>query len=159
MTLVFAGPDESGVKAELEQMATQLGVRTKVHFAGPLFGEAKWAAYRDADIFVLPSQNENFGNTAAEAVAAGTPVIVTQQCGIAPLLADDAGLVVSHDPVALAGALERVLRDTELRARLAAGCAVVTSRLGWDEPVREMEALYGTIASQQTVRAESKRVE
>ena len=57
-------------------------------------GEAKWAAYRDADIFVLPSQNENFGNTAAEAVAAGTPVIVTEQCGIAPLFAGTAGLVV-----------------------------------------------------------------
>src|SRR5260370_21151502 len=51
MTLVFAGPDEGGVKAELEQMATQLGVRTKVQFTGPLFGEIKWAAYRDADVF------------------------------------------------------------------------------------------------------------
>src|SRR4029077_1685806 len=83
MRLVFAGPDESGVKSELQQTATQLGIRTKVQFAGPIFGEMKWAAYRDADVFVLPSQNENFGNSAAEAVSAGTPVIVTEQCGIA----------------------------------------------------------------------------
>src|SRR5437016_5407365 len=89
MTLVFAGPDESGVEAELGQMARQLGVRSKVQFVGPVFGETKWAAYRDADVFVLPSRHENFGNTAAEAVAAGTPVIVTEQCGIAPLLADE----------------------------------------------------------------------
>jgi glycosyltransferase involved in cell wall biosynthesis len=156
MTLVFAGPDESGVKAELDQMATQLGVRTKIQFTGPIFGEAKWAAYRDADVFVLPSQNENFGNTAAEAVAAGTPVIVTEQCGIAPLLADEAGLVVHHDAAALSSALERILSEAELRARLAAGCSVVTSRLGWDEPVRDMEALYATLASRQAVRAESK---
>jgi glycosyltransferase involved in cell wall biosynthesis len=140
-------------------MALQLGVRSKVQFIGPVFGEAKWAAYRDADVFVLPSQNENFGNTAAEAVAAGTPVIVTEQCGIAPLLADEAGLVVSHDAAALARALERILREAELRARLAAGCAVVTSRLGWEEPVRDMEALYATLTSQQAPRAESKRGE
>src|SRR2546430_13403195 len=116
MTLVFAGPDESGVEAELGQMARQLGVLSKVLFAGPVFGESKWAAYRDADVFVLPSRNENFGNTAAEAVAAGTPVIVTEQCGIAPLLADEAGLVVRHDKMALSNALARILRDALLRS-------------------------------------------
>ncbi len=158
MTLIFAGPDEGGMKAELDQMAAQLGVRRRIQFAGPLFGEAKWAAYRDADVFVLPSQNENFGNTAAESVAAGTPVIVTEQCGIAPLLADEAGLVVRHDTAALSSALERILRQSDLRARFAVGCAGVTSRLGWDEPVREMEELYAALASRQAMRAESKRV-
>jgi glycosyltransferase involved in cell wall biosynthesis len=157
MTLVFAGPDEGGVKEKLTEQAAQLGVRTKVQFAGPVFGEAKWAAYRDADVFVLPSQNENFGNTAAEALAAGTPVIVTEQCGIAPLLAEQAGLVVGHDKAALLEALERILSDSELRGRLAAGCTEVASRLGWEEPVREMEALYATLASQPAVSAESNR--
>jgi glycosyltransferase involved in cell wall biosynthesis len=159
MKLVFAGPDEGGVKSELEQMATELGVRTKVQFAGAIFGAMKWAAYRDADVFVLPSQNENFGNTAAEAVAAGTPVIVTEQCGIAPMLAEQAGLVVQHDKVALAKALERILGETDLASRLAAGCAKVTSRLGWDGPVGDMEALYARLASGQAVRAESRRAE
>jgi glycosyltransferase involved in cell wall biosynthesis len=146
LQLVFAGPDEGGMIAPLEQMASQLGIRTRVQFAGAVFGADKWAAYRDADVFVLPSQNENFGNTAAEAVAAGTPVIVTEQCGIAPLLVDEAGLVVRHDADALSGALSRMLGETELRARLAAGCAQVTSRLGWNEPIREMETLYAKLA-------------
>ncbi|HKV60442.1 MAG TPA: glycosyltransferase [Candidatus Acidoferrum sp.] len=159
MMLVFAGPDEGGQKLELEKMAANLGIRTKVQFAGPLFGEMKWAAYRDADVFVLPSQNENFGNTAAEAVAARTPVIVTEQCGIAPLLVDEAGLVVPHEKAALSKALERVLGDAELASRLAAGSANVTSRLGWDEPVREMETLYAALASQRGDSAESKRAE
>jgi glycosyltransferase involved in cell wall biosynthesis len=157
--LVFAGPDEGGVKSELEKMATQLGVRTKVQFVGPIFGETKWAAYRDADVFVLPSQNENFGNTAAEAVAAGTPVIVTEQCGIAPLLANEAGLVVRHDKAAVSEAIERILSEAELGSRLAAGCANVTSRLGWDEPVLEMEGLYATLTSKQAVSTESRRTE
>src|SRR5260370_1047858 len=158
MTLVFAGPDEGGVREELDQMAVQLGVRTKVQFTGAIFGETKWAAYQDADVFVLPSQNENFGNAAAEAVAAGTPVIVTEQCGIAPLLADRTGLVVCHNTGALAGALERILSEAELRARLAAGCAAVTSRLGWDEPVRGMGTLYAALSSHEAVGAESKQV-
>lgn len=159
MTLLFAGPDEGRMKSELEQMATQMGVRAKVQFAGAIFGEAKWAAYRDADVFVLPSQNENFGNTAAEAMAAGTPVIVTEQCGIAPLLADEAGLVVRHDKAELSNALWRILNETELRTRLSAGCAKVTSRLGWEEPVRNMEALYTELASKQAVGAESRLAE
>jgi glycosyltransferase involved in cell wall biosynthesis len=157
--LVFAGPDEGGAKSELEKMATQLGVRTKVQFLGPIFGETKWAAYRDADVFVLPSQNENFGNTAAEAVAAGTPVIVTEQCGIAPLLANEAGLVVRHDKAAVSKAIERILSEAELGSRLAAGCANVIARLGWDEPVLEMEGLYGTLASKQAFSTESRRTE
>lgn len=157
--LVFAGPDEGGVRAQLDQMASQLGIRSRVQFAGPVFGQAKWAAYRDADLFVLPSQNENFGNTAAEAVAAGTPVIVTEQCGIAPLLADEAGLVVAHDAAVLSEALKRILGEPEVRTRLARGCAQVTSRLGWDEPVRNMEALYTTLASRQAPKTESQRAE
>ena len=144
--LVIAGPDESGIRARLEQMAVQLGVAQRVHFCGPLYGEAKWAAYRDADVFVLPSQNENFGNSAAEAVAAGTPVVVTQQCGIAPLLADVAGLVVAHDATPLSQSLFRVLSDRELHARLAAGCSVIASKLGWEEPIRYMEELYKKLA-------------
>ena len=159
LTLVFAGPDESGMKSQLEQMAEELGVGSKVRFTGPIFEQAKWAAYRDADVFVLPSQNENFGNTAAEAVAAGTPVIVTEHCGIAPLLADEAGLVVPHDAAAIRDALRRILSEAEVRERLSAGCATVTLRLGWDEPVREMETLYTRLASQQAKNVESHRVE
>jgi glycosyltransferase involved in cell wall biosynthesis len=156
LMLVYAGPDESGMEAQLGQMASQLGVRTRVKFAGPIFGAAKWAAYRDADVFVLPSQNENFGNTAAEAVAAGTPVIVTEQCGIAPLLGGEAGLVVAHETAALSHALLRVLGSTEEHARLAGGCAKVTQRLGWEEPVLLMEALYTTLATKQATKAESQ---
>jgi glycosyltransferase involved in cell wall biosynthesis len=156
MTLVFAGPDEGGIQEKLDEQAAQLGVRTKIQFTGAVFGEAKWAAYRDADVFVLPSQNENFGNTAAEAVAAGTPVIVTEQCGIAPLLAEKAGLVVRHDVAALLEALEGILSDSDLCRRLATGCAEVTLCLGWEEPVREMETLYAKLASQSALGAESK---
>jgi glycosyltransferase involved in cell wall biosynthesis len=145
LLLAFVGPDEDTMKTQLREMAERLGVASRVRFCGPLFGEAKWAAYRDADVFVLPSQNENFGNTAAEAAAAGTPVIVTEGCGIAPLLAGVAGLAVPHDAAAIALAIERVLVESGLHDRLAAGCSEAAARLGWEEPVKAMEALYGQL--------------
>jgi len=140
--LAFVGPDASGMRAKLQELARATGVAQSVHFIGPLDGQAKWAAYQDADVFVLPSQNENFGNTAAEAVAAGTPVVVTDRCGIAPFLKDVAGLVVTHDDKPLAGALTQLLRDQNLYARLRDGCAKATAALGWDEPVHQMEVIY-----------------
>ena len=155
LQLVFAGPDDEGMQERLARTASQHGLTESVHFTGPIFGEDKWSAYRDADVFVLPSQNENFGNAAAEAVAAGTPVIVTENCGIASLLGEVAGLVVPHDVQAVAGAVRRVISDGGLRARLKEGCRRVGAQLGWEEPVREMEALYNSLAIRRDASAES----
>jgi glycosyltransferase involved in cell wall biosynthesis len=145
MHLAFVGPDEGGMRAKLQQMTRKFAVEGRVHFSRALEGPSKWAAYRDADVFVLPSQNENFGNTAAEAVAAGTPVIVTNQCGIAPLLKDVAGVVVRHDRAELARALKELLRDDRLYGRLQSGCAAAFQNLGWEQPLLEMETLYSKL--------------
>jgi glycosyltransferase involved in cell wall biosynthesis len=144
--LAFVGPDESGMKSRLTHMAGELGVSGRVHFSPPLEGQAKWSAYRDADIFVLPSQNENFGNTAAEAVAAGTPVIVTEHCGIAPLLKDRAGLIVRHKEVELRNALIRLLEHEDAYKSLQQGCRAAMANLGWDQPLDEMEYNYSRLA-------------
>jgi glycosyltransferase involved in cell wall biosynthesis len=148
--LAFAGPDESGMRARLQQMAEQLGVAHRVHFSGPLSGNPKWSAYRDADIFVLPSQNENFGNTAAESVAAGTPVIVTDQCGIARLLDGLAGVVVQHSSSSIAQTLSNLLNNPALYAALKNGCATAVQRLDWGLPIREMDSLYRKLAGRAT---------
>src|SRR5665213_362712 len=113
--LVMAGPDEGdGFRQHLESLAEKMKLNGQVLFTGPLYGEDKWAAYRDADVFVLPSQNENFGNTAAEAIACGTPVLVTDRCGIAPMVGQGAGLVVPHDCDALEAGMARILEDLSL---------------------------------------------
>ncbi len=140
--LAFAGPDEAGMLGQLESRARELGVSERVVFSGSVFGEKKWAAYRDADVFVLPSQNENFGNTAAEAAACGTPVIVTENCGIAPLLSDSAGIVIRHETSEVIKAVQEVLSDGALRERLAQGGRRAACRLGWEQPVADMERLY-----------------
>jgi glycosyltransferase involved in cell wall biosynthesis len=147
LMLVFAGPDENSMQQHLATSVSRLGISARVKFSGPLYGDDKWAAYRDADVFVLPSQNENFGNTAAEAAAAATPVVVTEQCGIAPLVKDVAGLVVAHDTTSVSNALERLLGDPKLYAKFVSGCAELTSCLSWQEPVMQMETLYATLTT------------
>ena len=147
--MVMAGPDEGdGFRRNLESHAAQLGLNGNVLFTGPLYEDAKWAAYRDADVFVLPSQNENFGNTAAEAIACGTPVLVTDRCGIAPLVEGRAGIVVSHERAAIEAGLTRILEDTALAARLREGCKAVTDSLSWNEPLEQMEALYREVIAE-----------
>ena len=145
--LAFVGPDESGMLARLQQMSQQLNVAQRVHFSGSLSGDPKWSAYRDADLFVLPSQNENFGNTAAESVAAGTPVIVTDRCGIAPLLDGVAGIAVQHSSSSIAQMMSRLLNDPALYSQLKNGCATAVQRLDWGLPIREMDSLYRKLAS------------
>jgi glycosyltransferase involved in cell wall biosynthesis len=146
--LAFVGPDESGTRAQLQQMTAELALADRVHFCSALAGKAKWEAYVDADIFVLPSQNENFGNTAAESVAAGTPVIVTENCGIAPLLSGTAGVVVKHDEADLRTAIARLLSDGELYEKLRMGCAIAVEKLGWDQPLEQMESIHSGLATQ-----------
>jgi len=145
--LVLAGPDErDGYLARLKSLAAASGVGDDVLFTGPLYDDAKWAAYRDANVFVLPSQNENFGNSAAEAMACGTPVVVTNQCGIAPIVEGRAGLVVPHDSSAIAAALEKLLNDDALAGRFRDACPGVVRGLSWEQPLSQMEAIYRDIS-------------
>ena len=68
--LVIAGPEgEPGYRAQLEKCARDSGVVARVLFTGPLYGRKKVGFSQTADIFVLPSQYENFANVAAEAIA------------------------------------------------------------------------------------------
>jgi glycosyltransferase involved in cell wall biosynthesis len=141
--LAISGPEQDHRYCErLKSLAASLGIADFVRFTGPLYDENKWSAYRDADVFVLPSQNENFGNSAAEAMVCGTPVIVTDQCGIAPLVANRAGLVVRHNSVSIARALKILLEDESAAARFRNGCPAVVKELSWEEPVSEMIHIY-----------------
>ena len=75
--LRIVGPDELGHAGELAALAAELNAR-RVSVEKSLAGDAKIAAYQQADLFVLPTLNENFAITVAEALAAGTPVIATK---------------------------------------------------------------------------------
>lgn len=92
--LVMAGPDQVGWQARLQQMAAELGISARVHWPGMVGGSAKWGALRAADAFVLPSHQENFGIAVAESLAAGRPVLISDQVNIWPeIQSEGVGLV------------------------------------------------------------------
>ena len=137
MKLILAGPEgETGYLAYLRAKARAMGVEHRVLFTGPLYGEDKKAALADAWAFALPSRYENFGNAAAEAIACGTPAIVSDRCGIAPLVNQRAGLVTSYDSGALARSLRELLGNAELYQQLRAGCREVADEISWERLAR-----------------------
>jgi glycosyltransferase involved in cell wall biosynthesis len=141
--LVLVGPLMEPAYAErLRQLIETLGQTDRIILAGPLFGEEKLSALAAADLFVLPSLYESFGNAAAEAVAARVPVLLTDGCGIAPLINERAGLVVSHDADSLSSGLQRMLGDDALRLKFRRGCLEVAQEISWDAPLLQAEAIY-----------------
>jgi glycosyltransferase involved in cell wall biosynthesis len=80
--LVVAGPDQVGWQRKLQKRASDLGIASRVHWAGMLTDDTKWGAYRAAEAFILPSHQENFGVVVAEALASGTPSLITDKVNI-----------------------------------------------------------------------------
>jgi glycosyltransferase involved in cell wall biosynthesis len=119
--LVIAGSGEAAYVSHLQQEAARLGIASDMIWTGFLAGEEKWAAFRDADIFVLPSYSENFGVAAVEAMACGLPVVVSDQVAIHWEISDArAGLVVPCETVELTQALAAMLADNRLRMEMGA---------------------------------------
>jgi glycosyltransferase involved in cell wall biosynthesis len=141
--LAVAGNDEEGIRPELERLARGAG---RVVFLGPVHGADKAALLHRTAALVLPSRSENFGNVILEAWAAGRPVAVTPEVGLAATVRETgAGIVADGD---LGGALRDLLADpARLDAMGRRGAEAVRERFGWAPVAREMERLYARIAS------------
>ena len=88
------GPDDAGWRADLEVQAGRLGIAARVHWTGSLRGDAKWGAYYGAEAFVLPSHQENFGITVADALSCGTIPLISDKVNIAADVAADGAAFV-----------------------------------------------------------------
>ncbi|MDR3406219.1 MAG: glycosyltransferase [Chthoniobacter sp.] len=118
MHLVFAGPG-ADARFEADLRARAQGLR--VTFAGPLYGDDKWAALAAAEVFILPSHQENFGVAVAEALASGVPVLISQRVNIwREIVEDGAGFAEADDLEGTARLLERWLAADQATMRLAA---------------------------------------
>jgi len=82
LQLVIAGPDQVGWQAQLQQRAAALGIAERITWPGMLGGDLKWGAFRAAELFCLPSHQENFGVVVAEALACGLPVAIAEHVNI-----------------------------------------------------------------------------
>jgi len=139
--LILAGPDD-GFLTDLKSQARFGGIEDRVIVTGPLYNREKLEAFVDADVYVLPSSYEMFPNTVLEAWGCGTPVIVTNRCGISDLVSR-AGLVVEYNEYELKVAIARILGDDSLRRRFTEeGKRLVRDELHWGKIVERFELLY-----------------
>ncbi|MCB0073000.1 MAG: glycosyltransferase family 4 protein [Caldilineaceae bacterium] len=103
------------------------------------------ALYRSSDLFVSSSWGEGLGYPPLEAMACGTPVVLTDSSGVRDFAADGVNclMVPPKDVPALAAAMQRVLTDPDLAARLAAGGRATAARYEWSGVIDRLEAALG----------------
>jgi glycosyltransferase involved in cell wall biosynthesis len=141
--LSLIGPGEDRYIGTLRKMARGLGL-CRVSFGPAVYGAAKWDSYRAADLFVLPSLSENFGLTAAEALAVGIPVIATTGTPWSRLQTEGSGWWVEPTSAALAAALATAMAipSPALRAMGTNGRAWMAREFSWCRAACEMGAVY-----------------
>ncbi len=100
---------------QLHALAAELGIAESVRFVGMVEGRNKLALYRGAQVFALPTFQENFGFVLVEAMACGTPVVTTRGTDIWGELERGGALVVERTPEAFAAAIDELGRDAAER--------------------------------------------
>jgi glycosyltransferase involved in cell wall biosynthesis len=141
--LRIVGPAELSHDRELAALAASLGL-ANVSIEAPLFGADKLAAYRAADLFVLPTRGENFAMTVAESLAAGTPVISSKGAPWSGLEREACGWWVDHGAEPLAARLGSALDLTreELSAMGDRGRNWMARDFAWDRIAGDMLSVY-----------------
>jgi glycosyltransferase involved in cell wall biosynthesis len=127
----------------MQGLAVRLALQ-RVEFLGELHGREKQDMYQSADLFVLPTHSENFGLTVAEALAAGTPAIVSKGAPWHELVARGAGWWIDIGVEPLVACLEDALsRPSEtLSAMGARGRAWMIEEYSWPDIGRKMAETY-----------------
>jgi glycosyltransferase involved in cell wall biosynthesis len=143
-TFVLAGPGEEGFVLELKAKAKNLKLEDRVHFPGLVTGPDKLSLFQAADLFVLPTQQENFGVVLIESLACGTPLITTRGVDIWPELKASGAASIIDDPGAeLTRETARLIQDAPARAAMAARArAWVFEAFDETHTARLMEGLY-----------------
>jgi glycosyltransferase involved in cell wall biosynthesis len=142
-TLVLAGPDEAGHRKEIQSLAAELHCQERIVLTGELDEKWKWTAMRAAELFVMPSDFENFGNSIVEAMTCGVPVITTTGTPWKELPAAGAGWCVEPAVEALAGALrEAFALSDEQRRQLGLRAVNIANRFRPEQTGADLLAVY-----------------
>jgi glycosyltransferase involved in cell wall biosynthesis len=146
--LVLAGPSEDGTRGMVEQLVHELGIADSVIFPGMLGQALKWSALAAAECFVLPSYSEGLSVAALEAMGAGLPVIVTENCNLPEVIEHNAGWQVRARVEEIAAALEACLGNSpgDNHESGRRGAALVRQRYSWSAVAAQMAELYRWVA-------------
>ncbi|MEI7941071.1 MAG: glycosyltransferase, partial [Verrucomicrobiota bacterium] len=141
--LVIAGPDEGGMRPGLEAALRAQGCEESVIFTGELDEQQKWAAYRAADLFVMPSDFENFGNSIVEAMLSSLPVITTTGTPWKELPAQGAGWCVEPTVEAVRDALGAAMAmPDDARQEMGRRAAVLAAKFGPEQVGADLIQVY-----------------
>jgi glycosyltransferase involved in cell wall biosynthesis len=152
LQLVVVGHDE-GAREDFERRISNHGLVDRVHLVGPMHGQDKWEAYRDATCFCLPSRDEAFTVAIIEALAAGLPVVISENCHFDEVREYEAGLIVPLEASRIGDAIARICGDAALRERMSeAAKRLFDDHLCFNQVAREVAEAY------ETCRAHSLRV-
>ena len=148
--LRVVGPSERGYAEELAALAANLGC-SKVSIEGEVSGADKWQTYREASLFVLPTRNENFGLSVAEALSCGVPAIATRNAPWQGLLSEGCGWWIDDDWQQLAQTLTAAmaLSDSERRTMGRRGREWMAHAFAWPAIAQKMAEVYGWLAHAQ----------
>ncbi len=141
---VMAG--DGGMLQELVDRACRMDLAENVIFTGKVGKREAEQLYRQADCFVMPSVSEPFGLVALEAIAHGTPVILSKQSGAAEVC-DHAFKVDFWDTAKMADCILTVLREEPLARQLRSEAPSILKRLNWKNQAGEVAAIYTNILS------------
>ena len=147
--LHIVGPDEGGERAKLEAMAGRLCTQ-RIIFSGPVYGDEKVNLFHQADLFVLPTRNENFGISVAEALGAEVPAIVSHGAPWSGLETERCGWWVEHgiEPLLTALRAATSLPDGERCAMGLRGRAWMQREFSWNHIARQMLDVYSWLIGQ-----------
>jgi len=144
----FAIAGEGPLHKQLRHKALSLGVEPRVRFLGAVSQQQVARYVQAADIFIRPSRSEGMGNSFLEAMAAGIPVIATQEGGIADFLFDEVknpekpttGFAVpKDDPLMIVRRVKYILQEPEIVAGIVATARdMVAQSYGWDHVATRM---------------------
>jgi glycosyltransferase involved in cell wall biosynthesis len=142
--LVIAGEGDPSYRARLHELAESSDA---IVFAGWIEGAMKTSAIQQASLLASPSRQENFGVAAAEALACGVPVVVSEHVNLASEIARaNAGWVASLERTDFSRVLADAMTSGEERQRRGrAGKLFVEQNLSWEKAARELERLYSAV--------------
>ena len=118
----------------IEGMIDSLGIRNNVRLLGPVSDEQRSELLATAAVQLMPSRFEGFGLAAAEAMAAGVPLVAASVGSLPEVVDAPRGgvLIPPSDPEALASAVEKLLDDDGERAALSQSARISARRFSWD---------------------------
>jgi glycosyltransferase involved in cell wall biosynthesis len=144
LRLDIAGPDEFGMRAELQAQIDAANLTRQVAFHGLVDGARKREFMAEGGIFVLPSASENFSMATAEALAYGLPTVVTPGLGLSSMIRDSAaGIVCERTASGLADAVQELQSESAYAATAWRALAFAQEKLNWKTLVCTVEAAAG----------------